>query len=43
VFPPSDLFHAIDHPLVFETLMAEPGDAADLDVCWFGTAASWRP
>jgi adenosylmethionine---8-amino-7-oxononanoate aminotransferase len=26
-----DLFHAIYHPLLFETLKAEPGDAADLE------------
>ena len=26
-----DLFHAIYHPLLFDTLKAEPGDAADLE------------
>ena len=37
-----DLFHSLYRPLLFDTLHAEPGDAADMERVLSSTRARWR-
>ena len=38
-----DLFHSMYRPLLFDSLKAEPGDAADMERLLGGTTARWPP